>query len=97
MIKWGLTFLLASLMVLSTSCGRRNPLEKYMLMREQEEAEMQRTYREYNEQYNYGTPEEELYEEEDEYDTKRSMGIYEREQEYLEYEHNKNNQMLFDR
>ena len=97
MTKWGLTFLLTLLTVLFTGCRRGNPLEKYMLMREREEAEMQRTYREYNEQYNYGTPEEELYEEEDEYDTKRSMGIYEREQEYLEYEHNKNNQMLFDR
>ena len=97
MTKWGLTFLLALLTVLFTGCRRGNPLEKYMMMREREEAEMQRTYREYNEQYNYGTPEEELYEEEDEYDTKRSMGIYEREQEYLENEHNKNNQMLFDR
>lgn len=97
MTKWGLTFLLALLTVLFTGCRRGNPLEKYMLMREREEAEMQRTYREYNEQYNYGTPEEELYEEEDEYDTKHSMGIYEREQEYLENEHNKNNQMLFDR
>ena len=97
MTKWGLTFLLALLTVLFTGCRSGNPLEKYMMMREREEAEMQRTYREYNEQYNYGTPEEELYEEEDEYDTKHSMGIYEREQEYLENEHNKNNQMLFDR
>lgn len=97
MIKWGLTFLLALLTVLFTGCRRGNPLEKYHLMREREEAEMQRTYREYNEQYNYGTPEEELYEEEDEYDTRPSTDIYEREQEYLENEHNKNNQMLFDR
>lgn len=97
MIKWGLTFLLALLTVLFTGCRRGNPLEKYMMMREREEAEMQRTYREYNEQYNYGTPEEELYEEEDEYDTKRSTDIYEREQELIEYERNRNNRMLFDR
>lgn len=97
MIKWGLTFFLALLTVLFTGCRRGNPLEKYMLMREREEAEMQRTYREYNEQYNYGTPEEELYEEEDEYDTKRSTDIYEREQELIEYERNRNNRMLFDR
>ena len=94
MIKWGLTFLLASLMVLSTSCGRRNPLEKYMLMREREEAEIEKMYR--NNDYSYSVPEEETYEE-DQYAPSPSTDIYEREQELIEYERNRNNKMLFDR
>ena len=94
MVKWILTFLLGCSILLSTGCGRQSPLEKYQLMREQQQAEIEKMYR--NNDYSYSVPEEETYEE-DQYAPRPSTDIYEREQELIEYERNRNNRMLFDR
>ncbi|MBR3390470.1 MAG: hypothetical protein IKG83_08175 [Prevotella sp.] len=63
-------------------------------MREQQQAEIEKMYR--NNDYSYSVPEEETYEE-DQYAPRPSTDIYEREQELIEYERNRNNRMLFDR
>ena len=97
MARFVLKLLLLSMMLLSTGCRKRYPFEKIMRWDREDKEEIQTYTNEELRSLSEMDYDNYEYEEDHSVIPDRAKDTYDRDQEYLESETKKNNQLLFDR